>query len=295
MKKLLSIISVVAVWTTLPAAEPLRVKLFPEGAPSANGLETTPETVDDRSYFRSVSDPELEVFLPDPAEATGQAVLVVPGGSYEKVCVTYEGYKTAEWLNAQGIAAMVLKYRMPNGHPQTVLEDGAQAMRAIRRHAAQWHIDPENIGIMGFSAGGHFVSTLITGYPDAETRPGFAVLVYPVISMRYSSARTRENLLGAKSEEQSIRTEYSTHEHVREGMPEVLLVLCDDDKTVVPEHSILFYRALKRHDVKAEMHIYPAGGHGFWMRDRYRYGEDTYGTILRWIRQHNTNNSTKRL
>ncbi len=295
MRKSIAALCAIVSWSAVSAAEPLRVKLFPEGAPTTNGLETTPETVDDRGYFRSVSDPELEVFLPDPAEATGQAVLVVPGGSYEKVCVTYEGYKTAEWLNGQGIAVAVLKYRMPNGHPETVSEDGAQAMRTIRRHAAQWHVDPGNIGIMGFSAGGHFVSTLITNYPDAETRPDFAVLVYPVISMRYSSARTRENLLGGKSEDAPSRETYSSERHVREGMPEVLLVLCDDDKTVVPEHSILFYRALKRHGVKAEMHIYPAGGHGFWMRDRYRYGEETYGTILRWIRQHDTNNPIKRL
>lgn len=293
MKILLSIIGAAMVWTSLPAAEPLRIKLFPEGTPSSNGLETTPETVDERGYYFSVSDPELEVFLPDAATATGQAVLVVSGGGYEKVCVTYEGYKTAEWLNARGIAAMVLKYRMPNGHPQTVLEDGAQAMRVIRRNAAQWNVDPRNIGAMGFSAGGHFVSTLITGYPDEETRPDFAVLVYPVISMDYSSARSRENLLGAASEDILSCDRHSTHKRVHEGMPEVLLALCDNDKTVVPEHSLLFYKALKQHGIKAEMHIYPAGGHGFWMRERYRYGKETYGTILRWIEQHKTKRTTK--
>lgn len=293
MRKLLAALCAIGMWPAMQAAEPLRVKLFPDGTPSANGLETTPETVDERGYYRSVSDPEMEVFLPEPAIATGQAVLVVPGGSYEKVCVTYEGYETARWLNAHGIAALVLKYRLPNGHPETVLEDGEAAMRTIRRHAAQWRIDPGSIGIMGFSAGGHFVSTLLTHYSDSATRPDFAVLVYPVISMRYSSARTRENLLGEKSDDPQSRERHSTDRHVRDGMPETMLVLCDDDKAVVPEHSMLFYRAMKRRGIKAAMHVYPAGGHGFWMRERYNYGEETYSAVLRWIERHRTKQTTK--
>lgn len=138
------------------AAEPLHVKLFPEGTPTKSGLEEQPEGVNDKGYYVGVSDPELLVYLPDPARATGQAMLVVPGGSYEKVCITHEGYKTAEWLNEHGIAAMILKYRMPNGHPGIPLEDGEQAMRVIRRNAAQWGVDPHNVGIIGFSAGGGF-------------------------------------------------------------------------------------------------------------------------------------------
>ncbi len=272
------------------AAEPLRVRLFPEGAPTKNGLEEQTEGLNDKGYCIRVSDPELLVYLPDPTRATGQAMLVVPGGSYEKVCITHEGYKTAEWLNEHGIAAMILKYRMPNGHPEIPLEDGEQAMRVIRRNAAQWNVDPHSIGVIGFSAGGHFVSTLITEYSGEETRPDFAVLVYPVISMKYSSVRTRENLLGGRSEEEMLRKRYSTFGQVHEGMPEVMLLLCNDDKGVVPDNAVAFYRALNRHRVKAEMHIYPEGGHGFWMRDRYLYKEETYSTVIRWIKQHKTNN-----
>ena len=207
------------------AAEPLHVKLFPEGTPTKSGLEEQPEGVNDKGYYVGVSDPELLVYLPDPARATGQAMLVVPGGSYEKVCITHEGYKTAEWLNEHGIAAMILKYRMPNGHPGIPLEDGEQAMRVIRRNAAQWGVNPHNVGIIGFSAGGHFASTLITEYTNEETRPDFAVLVYPVVSMNYSSVRTRENLLGARSEEEALRKRHSTFGQVHEGMPEVMLLL----------------------------------------------------------------------
>ena len=272
------------------AAEPLHVKLFPEGTPTKSGLEEQPEGVNDKGYYVGVSDPELLVYLPDPARATGQAMLVVPGGSYEKVCITHEGYKTAEWLNEHGIAAMILKYRMPNGHPGIPLEDGEQAMRVIRRNAAQWGVDPHNVGIIGFSAGGHFASTLITEYTNEETRPDFAVLVYPVVSMNYSSVRTRENLLGARSEEEALRKRHSTFGQVHEGMPEVMLLLCNDDKAVVPDNSIAFYRALNRRGVKAEMHIYPEGGHGFWMRERYKYGDETYPAVIRWIERHRTNN-----
>ena len=291
MKRSLLLLAVLLAAGVAAAREPLRVPLFPDGAPSRNGLEGTPESINDKGYYVGVSDPELEVFLPDSAWATGRIVLVVPGGSYEKVCVTYEGYRTAEWLNGQGIAAAVLKYRMPNGHPDIPLEDGVQAMRVIRRDARAWGVDPQNVGIMGFSAGGHFVSTLLTEYPDAESRPDFGVLVYPVITMRYSSVRTRENLLGARSGDEFLRKRYSTCEQVHEGMPEVLLVLCDDDRAVVPENAIRFYRALKKQGVRAEMHIFPQGGHGFWMRERYRYGAETYPLILR--REHDKTNQTK--
>lgn len=287
--KLLLALSAAVLSATAEAAEPLRVKLYPESAPSQ------PETVDEKGYITTVGAPELLVFLPAPERATGEAVLVVPGGGYGKICVPYEGYRTAEWLNEHGIAAMVLKYRLPNGRPETILEDGEQAMRTIRRNAARWGVDAENIGAMGFSAGGHFVSLLATSYADERTRPDYAVLVYPVISLELPTARSRENLLGAESEDPRLRAAYSTHERVRRGMPEVLLVLCDDDKTVDPQHSLRFYEALRRTGVRAELHIYPEGGHGFWMRDRYRYGAETYGTVLRWIRRHKTNNQTQRL
>ena len=216
--------------------------------------------------------------------------MICPGGGYAGLAILHEGEQFAKWLNGQGITAFVLKYRMPNGHPGIPLEDGEQAMRVIRRNAAQWGVDPHNVGIIGFSAGGHFASTLITEYTSEETRPDFAVLVYPVVSMNYSSVRTRENLLGARSEEEALRKRHSTFGQVHEGMPEVMLLLCNDDKAVVPDNSIAFYRALNRRGVKAEMHIYPEGGHGFWMRERYKYGEETYPAVIRWIEQHKTTN-----
>ena len=108
--------------------------------------------------------------------------------------------------------------------------------------------------------------------------------------MKYSSVRTRENLLGDRSEEEALRKRHSTSGQVHEGVPETMLLLCSDDKAVVPDNSIAFYRALIRRGVKAEMHIYPEGGHGFWMRERYKYGEETYPAVIRWIKQHKTTN-----
>ena len=108
--------------------------------------------------------------------------------------------------------------------------------------------------------------------------------------MKYSSVRTRENLLGTSSGEEALRKRHSTSEQVHKGMPEVMLLLCSDDKAVVPDNSIAFYRALNRSGVKAEMHIYPEGGHGFWMRERYKYADETYPAVIRWIERHRTNN-----
>ena len=266
------------------AAEPLHVKLFPEGTPTKSGLEEQPEGVNDKGYYVGVSDPELLVYLPDPARATGQAMLVVPGGSYEKVCITHEGYKTAEWLNEHGIAAMILKYRMPNGHPGIPLEDGEQAMRVIRRNAAQWGVDPHNVGIIGFSAGGHFASTLITEYTSEETRPDFAVLVYPVITMdeRFTYAGSRRNLLGEAPAEGLVAA-FSNELRVTSGTPPTFIAFSDDDDGVPPVNGTLFYNALKAASVPGEIHIYPTGGHGWGWNETFKYKDEFRNSLVRWL------------
>lgn len=271
------------------ASEPVRMTLFPAGTPSRTGLETTSEGLNAKGDFVRVSDPELLAFFPAPEAATGQAMLVVPGGGYGRICIA-KATAVAEWLVGHGIAAFILKYRMPNGHPDAVLEDGEQAMRMIRDSAARWGIDPRNVGVIGTSAGGHLAAVLATRYTSEATRPDFVVLLYPALSMEYPNGRTRENLLGAGCDDETLRSRWSMSGQVHAGMPEVLLVLCDDDEVVPPENSIGFYAALKRHGVKAELHVFPRGGHGFWMQKRYEYGEETYPIIMRWIRQHKTIN-----
>lgn len=262
------------------------VTLYPEGVPSSNGLEHMSEWINNRGYITNVSEPELLVFLPEEYTATGQAMLVVPGGGYKRVCVTREGYKTAEMLNKKGIAAFILKYRMPNGHPDVVLEDGQQAMRIIREGAQKWGINPQSVGVIGFSAGGHFAANLLTRYTSPESRPDFGVLVYPVISMQYSSAETREMLLGAQSKDEKLRKEYSLQNQVNSKTPPTMIVLTSDDKAVDCQNGIGFYSALQENKVPCELHIFPSGGHGFWFQKRYKYSEQTYPMIIRWIEEH---------
>ncbi len=293
MKRAILYSLLVSVITGMTASEPFHVKLYPDGVPSRNGLENTPESITEKGYYTNVSDPELIVYLPAKDKATGQAMLVVPGGSYKNVCTPREGIKTAEWLNNEGIAAVELKYRAPNGHPEIPLEDGMQAMKMLKANASKWGINPDNIGIIGFSAGGHFASNLITRYPDEESRPRFAVLVYPVITMKFSNANTRENLLGEQSDDRQARKAYSTDNHVHQNVPETMLVLADNDRLVKPENSISFYNAMKQNKVKAEMHIFPDGGHGFWMKDKYNYANETYPLVMRWIKEHDLSTTTK--
>lgn len=262
------------------------VTLFPEGTSSSNGLEHMSERVNSKGYILNITNPELLVFLPEEGKATGEAMLVVPGGSYERVCITREGYKTVEMLNEHGIAAFILKYRRPNGHPELVLEDGEQAMRIIREGAEKWGINPQSVGVIGFSAGGHFAANLLTRHTSPATRPDFGVLVYPVISMKYSSANTRENLLGAQHKDKELREIYSLQNQVTKDTPPTMLVLTSDDKAVNVDNSIAFYTALLEKKVPCELHIFPSGGHGFWFQNRYKYGEETYPMIIRWIEEH---------
>lgn len=262
------------------------VALFPEGTPSSNGLEYMRERINSKGYFLNITNPELLVFLPEEGKATGEAMLVVPGGSYVRNCITREGYETAKLLNSNGIAAFVLKYRIPNGHPELPLEDGEQAMRLIREGADKWGINPNSVGVIGFSAGGHFAANLLTRCSSAESRPNFGVLVYPVISMKYSSVDTRENLLGKQHKDDELRKTYSLQNSVNKKTPPTMLVLTADDKAVNPDNSLLFFEALQENKVPCEMHIYPSGGHGFWFQKRYKYASETYSQIIRWVKEH---------
>ena len=228
---------------------------------------------------------ETELAKGDPDKATGESVLVVPGGSYAKNCITYEGYRTAKWLNESGIAAFILKYRLPDGNPDVILEDGRAAIETIRKNAEKFGVNPDEIGVMGFSAGGHFSATLLTQYGSVSARPDFGILVYPVISSEYDNAATFANLLGDNAG--AAGHEWDADRNVHENMPPVMIVMCEDDASVPVAQVKSFYEAAVAKDVKIQMHLYPEGGHGFWMRDRYRYGDETYPMIISWIKNNN--------
>ncbi|HEY7329444.1 MAG TPA: alpha/beta hydrolase [Gemmataceae bacterium] len=236
--------------------------LWPHGAPGAIGMEERDK-------------PSLTIYLPPGDTANGTAIVVCPGGGYGALAVGHEGKDPAEWLNRQGVAAFVLRYRLgPRYHHPAPMEDAQRATRLVRSRAKEWNLDPKRIGIWGFSAGGHLASTVAThfdeGKPDAEEaiervscRPDFAILCYPVITMRLpiTHGGSRRNLLGDKAQE-ALVSSLCNDEQVTEKTPPTFLFHTNEDAAVLPENSILFYQALRKKKVPAELHIYEKGPHG---------------------------------
>ncbi|HKI31955.1 MAG TPA: alpha/beta hydrolase [Gemmataceae bacterium] len=241
-----------------PKVEPL----WPKGAPGAKGTEDADK-------------PTLTVFLPPADKANGCAVVICPGGGYGVVVDTYEGKDVARWLNEQGVAAFVLRYRhAPRYRHPAPLQDAQRALRTVRARADEWKVDSRRVGIMGFSAGGHLASTAGThfddGKPDADDpvekagcRPDFLILAYPVITLREPHAHkgSRDNLLGDKPSEELL-TSLCNDEQVTAKTPPTFLFHTSEDAAVPPENSVLFYLALRRHKVPAELHVYEKGRHG---------------------------------
>ncbi|MFV8341016.1 prolyl oligopeptidase family serine peptidase [Flavobacterium sp. XS2P39] len=226
-----------------------------------------------------VSQPTLTVFLADQDKSNGTAVIICPGGGYSHLAINKEGYTVAKWLNSLGIAAFVLKYRMPNDltmKDKSVgpLQDAQEAVRTIRRNVDKWHLNPTKIGIMGFSAGGHLAATLSTHYSDTtydskdtvSARPDFSILIYPVISMEDGITHngSKTNLLGTNPSKEMIE-KYSAEKQVDSNTPKAFLVHATDDKAVPVSNTLKYYLALKEHNVSGEMHVYENGGHGFGM------------------------------
>ncbi|MBD0831558.1 prolyl oligopeptidase family serine peptidase [Aestuariibaculum sediminum] len=226
--------------------------------------------------IRQVKTPTLKPFLVKNSSDNNPAVVVCPGGGYAVLSHIKEGDQIAEWLNSLGISAFVLKYRLPSDaimENKTIgpLQDAQEAIRTLRRHAKDWHLDPEKIGIIGFSAGGHLASTASTHYNDdvyntenISARPDFSMLIYPVISMENGITHngSKVNLLG-KNPTEALIEKYSNEKQVNENTPPTILIHSTDDHAVPVENSINYYMALKANKVPAEMHIYEDGGHGF--------------------------------
>jgi acetyl esterase/lipase len=236
--------------------------LWPGGAPGAVGNE-------------DVDKPSLSIYLPERGPATGIGVVVCPGGGYAMLAMDHEGKQIAEWLNSIGIAAFVLKYRLgPRYHHPAQMLDAQRAVRMVRANAQKFRINPHDIGIWGFSAGGHLASTVAThfdqGNPQAadpidrvSCRPDFAILAYPVISFttEYTHRGSLEHLLG-KNPDPKLAELLSNEKQVTPETPPTFLFHTDADDGVPPENSVLFYLALRKAGVPAEMHIFQHGAHG---------------------------------
>jgi acetyl esterase/lipase len=242
------------------AANPPTTPLWPDQAPVGDGT------------FEAVN-ANITVHLPAPAKANGAAVVICPGGGYQRLMVEPEGHRIAQWLNSHGIAGIVLEYRMPQGRPFVPLLDAQRAIRYVRSRAADWRIAPDRIGIMGFSAGGHLASTAGTHFDDGDPksadpvarvscRPDFMILVYPVVTMgKLTHGGSKKNLLGPDPKPELIQL-FSNEKQVTAKTAPAFLAHAADDKPVPPENSRQFAEALKSHHVPVKYLELPSGGHG---------------------------------
>ena len=245
------------------AAEPKVELLWPQGAPGAKGQSDNDK-------------PTLTVFLPPPEETTGAAVIVCPGGGYGGLAIGYEGMDVAQWLNSLGVAGFVLKYRHKGTgyqHPAP-LDDAQRAIRTVRARCGEFRVDPGRIGIMGFSAGGHLASSAGTHFDAGQSdsadpvarvscRPDFMILCYPVISFTSGVTHqgSKKNLLGENPDPKLVES-FSNELQVMPQTPPTFLWHTNADTGVPPENSVLFYLALRKANVPAELHIFEKGRHG---------------------------------
>lgn len=231
---------------------------------------------------------ELTCYL--PKKSTGRAVVDCPGGGYSHLAMDHEGHQWAEFFNKQGIAYFVLKYRMPKGDRNIPLSDAYQAMRTVRDSAEVWHINKKDVGIMGFSAGGHLASSVST-HAEEAVRPNFSILFYPVISMdeRITHKGSCVNFLGEERKtNDKLVEEWSNDKAVRPQVtPRVILLMSSDDKVVPPvTNGVAYYMAMNKAGNECTLHIYPSGGHGWGFRNTaqgFRYHVQMLDDLATWL------------
>jgi acetyl esterase/lipase len=245
-----------------PVNNPTTELLWPDGAPGALGTEDADK-------------PALTVYLPSQPQDTGTGIVVCPGGGYHHLAMDHEGHQVARWLTSRGIAAFIVKYRLgPKYHHPAMLQDVLRAIRVVRSRATEFRVRPDRIGVMGFSAGGHLASSAATlfdrpeGHPPdglgtVSSRPDFAILAYPVITMgqAVTNKGSEENLLG-EHPSQELLDALSTEKQVTSKTPPTFLFHTDADEGVPAENSVWFYLALRKAGVPAELHVYQKGEHG---------------------------------
>lgn len=255
------------------------IDLWPNGLPNSNGIDKTQPYDDAKQNFK----PSIRVYLPDATKTTGRAVVCCPGGGYTHLATGHEGYDWAPFFNERGIAFIVLKYRMPHAHTDVPISDAKEAMKVVRDNAQKWGIDPKKVGIMGSSAGGHLASSIST-HCDSITKPAFQILFYPVITFDYPYTHqgSRQSLIGRQATEEMVNL-YCNEKQVTSQTPPAIMLLSDDDKVVPSQNSVNYYLALKRHGIKATMHIYPSGGHGWGYRENFKYHKEMTSDLSAWL------------
>ncbi len=296
MKRIVSILTMLVAVTACLTAQEL-IKLYPGTIPGSKGTDIN-EPAGNKSAGGMISlviNPELEIYLPEKDKATGTAVIICPGGSYKVLTYQAEGVRSAQEFANNGVAAFVLKYRLPDDAIMTdkktgPLQDAQQAIKLVRENAARWGIDVNRVGIAGFSAGGHLASTVATHFEkpvidnpgNINLRPDFLIVIYPVISMQdnLTHADSRTNLLGPDPSKEVIDL-FSNELQVTENTPPAYITHAADDRLVDVDNSISFFEALRHNNVPVEMHIYPRGGHGFVLRQK---PEEWMAPLFLWMR-----------
>ncbi|MFO7620600.1 MAG: alpha/beta hydrolase [Bacteroidales bacterium] len=304
MRKTILFIPLLAI-LILPAAtiaQPFTVKLWPEGIPGsvadAEYVENITTTEGRITRCERVTDPDLTVFLPPAEKANGTAVLICPGGGYSVLAFDHEGNAIAQWLNEQGIAGIILKYRLPSDRimkdkSSGPLQDAQEAMRTIRRNAKKWNIDPDKTGVIGFSAGGHLASTLSTHYAERvydvkdniSARPDFSLLIYPVISFdaAFTHMGSRNNLIGPDPGEEKVK-HFSNELQITPDTPPAFLIHSADDKAVPVRNSISYFNGMQKYGIISEMHVFQKGGHGYGLAPKGGTESSWPELCIRWMK-----------
>ncbi len=293
-----SLLNVHAQKNTIPIWNEIQIPNYQK----SEGKEEIPPR--DILFIKNVQKPTLEVFLPSKQNANGMAVLILPGGGYSGVAYDWEGTDYAKWFNSQGIAAFVLKYRMPQSESVIIsylapIQDAQRAIRFIRFNAKKFNITKDKIGVIGSSAGGHLASTLgthsktyyisIDVIDNESTQPNFMMLIYPVVSMKKNVTHmgSRNSLLG-KTPNKELVMQFSNELQVTQNTPETFIVHSGNDKAVPVENSLMLYKALLKNNIKTTMHIFPEGGHGYSLGKSRINAPDWSSLAEVWLKSINT-------
>jgi acetyl esterase/lipase len=299
MKHLIVLVMAICSFNALKGQEviPLYKGTIPgsKSAPS-DYKEESPVGGDKITRTAKVTEPSMIVYKPEKSKVTGAAVIICPGGGYGILAIDHEGFNVAKRFAELGVTAFVLKYRLPSDAIMIdksfgPLMDAEQAIYQVRKDASKWGVDPKRIGIMGFSAGGHLASTLTVHYNDIKIenkekislRPDFSILVYPVITFgKFTHGGSMVNLLGPNPTE-AQKAYFSNEKHVTADTPPTFLVHANDDGAVPVQNSLDFDAALVNNKVKAEMHIYQGGGHGFGLNNKTTL-DDWFVSLHNWMK-----------
>jgi acetyl esterase/lipase len=291
LRRFLMFASFVSASLAAPTTAP--IPLWPEGVPGAKAIGD--EKVESGGRISNVSNPTLTYFPPAVDRPNGTTAIICPGGGYSMLSFEREGVQYANWLSTLGVSSFVLKYRLGEfGHPAP-LQDVLRAIRFVRSHAGDYKINPDRIGIMGSSAGGHLAASAATLFDHADgktgaeldnvkARPDFVILMYPVITLKDPAAHSgsRKKLLGAQPDPEKLKL-MSLEDQVTAGTPPTLLIHTQEDATVPVENSILFYQALTRAKVPAEMYLFEHGPHGMGMRNGLGTASNWHKRAEEWL------------